>query len=103
MMRKRGRPVLGAISGFFLGLLLAIDLLLFSVIALDSIVVLLLPLLGLVAGIALPLIARRAASPPAPRAEAAPAPLGGYVPSEPPGREAAGGTTEAPGEPAPSP
>jgi len=106
MMRKRGRPVVGAISGFFLGLLLAIDLLLFSVVALDSILVLVLPILGLVVGIALPLIARRSAAgattPEVTRAGATPPPTGDYVAAAPPNDEAPDATTGAPGEPAPS-
>jgi hypothetical protein len=51
--RVRGRPVLGAFAGFFFGLFLATDLLLFSVFPLDSILVVLLPLAGLVLGVGL--------------------------------------------------
>jgi hypothetical protein len=47
-MKRRGRPILGAISGFFAGLFLGLTLLLFGVIPLDSIVLTLLPALGLV-------------------------------------------------------
>ncbi|MCZ7535276.1 MAG: hypothetical protein M5T61_04575 [Acidimicrobiia bacterium] len=56
-MNKRGRPVLGAVSGFFLGLFLGLDLLFFGVIPLDSIVITILPLLGLVAGLVLAFVA----------------------------------------------
>lgn len=93
-MRRRGRPVLGAFSGFFLGLLLGVDLLLFGVVALDSALLLVLPVLGLVVGIVLPLVMRRRARPPA---EGTPAAPGGYVPPPPP--DAA---QETPEEPAPS-
>jgi hypothetical protein len=49
----RGRRVLGAFSGFFLGVFLAGDLLFFGVVALDSVVLTVLPIAGLVVGIAL--------------------------------------------------
>ena len=49
--RRRGRPVLGAICGFFLGLCLAFDLLMFGAFRLDSILVELLPVLGLIVGL----------------------------------------------------
>jgi hypothetical protein len=52
-MRARGRPVLGAINGFFLGLFVAFDLLFFGVLQLDSVVITILPILGIVVGIAL--------------------------------------------------
>jgi hypothetical protein len=52
-MRAQGRPVLGAINGFFLGLFLALDLLFFGVVQLDSVVITILPVVGIVAGIAL--------------------------------------------------
>ena len=47
-MKRRGRPVLGAFSGLFFGLFLSVTLLAFGIIPLDSIVVTLLPVLGLV-------------------------------------------------------
>lgn len=47
-MKPRGRPVLAALSGFFLGLFIAIDLLLFGVIPLDSALLTFLPILGLI-------------------------------------------------------
>jgi hypothetical protein len=50
---NRGRPVLGAISGFFFGLFLGITLLSFGILALDSFLLTLLPILGLVLGIVL--------------------------------------------------
>lgn len=50
---RRGRPVLGAISGLFLGLFVALDLLLLGVVGLGSIVLVVLPILGLVGGGAL--------------------------------------------------
>ena len=50
---NRGRPVLGAISGFFFGLFLGITLLSFGILALDSFLLTLLPILGIVLGLAL--------------------------------------------------
>ena len=51
---QRGRPVLGAIAGFILGLALAVDLLLLGSIPLDSALAVLPPIIlfviGLVAG-----------------------------------------------------
>lgn len=47
-MKHRGRPVLGALSGFFTGLFGALMLLAFGIIPLDSILVTLLPILGAV-------------------------------------------------------
>ena len=52
-MRARGRPFLGAINGLFLGLFLALDLLFFGVVQLDSVVITILPILGIVVGITL--------------------------------------------------
>lgn len=42
-MKRRGRPFLGLISGFFTGLFLGLTLLLFGVIPLDSILLTALP------------------------------------------------------------
>lgn len=47
-MRRRGRPILGAFSGFFFGFFLALTLLFFGVIALDSPLLWILPLAFLV-------------------------------------------------------
>jgi hypothetical protein len=59
-----GRPVLGAISGLFFGLFLSLALLTFGIVALDSIVIVILPvlflLLGIVWGAWAPLGRRRA-------------------------------------------
>lgn len=52
-MKQHGRPVLGAISGFFLGLFLGLDLLFFGVVPLDSAVITVAPVLGLVLGLVL--------------------------------------------------
>jgi hypothetical protein len=49
-MRARGRPVLGALNGFFLGLLVALDLLLFGAVQLDSVLLTALPIVGIVVG-----------------------------------------------------
>jgi hypothetical protein len=52
-VNRRGRPVLGGLAGFFFGLFLAADLLMLSVFALDSVLVLVLPVLFLVVGVVL--------------------------------------------------
>ena len=49
----RRRPVLGAVSGFVLGLFVAADLFFLSLIPLDSAVVTIAPLAGLVVGLVL--------------------------------------------------
>ncbi len=48
---RHGRPVLGAVAGFFFGLFLAVALLGAGVLALNSVLVTLLPVLMLVLGI----------------------------------------------------
>lgn len=52
-MKFRGRPVLGAFAGLFLGLFGGIDLVLFKVVATNSILVIALPVAGLVLGLVL--------------------------------------------------
>jgi hypothetical protein len=52
-VKYRGRPVLAAICGFLLGVFLALDLVLFGIVQLDNIIVTLLPIIGLVVGVAL--------------------------------------------------
>jgi hypothetical protein len=52
-VKYRGRPVWAGVSGFFAGLFLALDLVFFGVIRLDNIAVTVLPVVGLVAGVAL--------------------------------------------------
>jgi hypothetical protein len=47
-MTRRGRPVLGAISGLCFGLFLSLDLVLFGVVRLDNVVITILPLVGVV-------------------------------------------------------
>lgn len=85
-MRQRGRPVLGAFSGFFLGLFVGLDLLLLGVVPLDSVVLTAAPVVGLVLGIVLarwaPIGRSRSA---APAAEPAAAPGVPSPPSPPPG------------------
>jgi hypothetical protein len=56
-MKTRGRPVLGAISGFLLGAFVALDLMMFKVRPLDTVSVIGLPVIGLVLGIALAMVA----------------------------------------------
>jgi hypothetical protein len=47
-MKRRGRPILGLVSGFFTGLFLGLTLLLFGVIPLDSILLTTLPIILMV-------------------------------------------------------
>jgi uncharacterized membrane protein YccF (DUF307 family) len=47
----RGRPVLGVIAGFLFGLFLAVTLVLAGVLALNSVLVSLLPVLGIAYGL----------------------------------------------------
>jgi multisubunit Na+/H+ antiporter MnhB subunit len=49
----RGRPILGVISGFLFGISLALTLIVAGVLPLNSILVTLLPLLGIVLGLVL--------------------------------------------------
>lgn len=49
----RGHPILGAVSGFLFGIFLTADLFMLKVIHLDTVPLVLIPLLGLVAGILL--------------------------------------------------
>ncbi|HEY4410558.1 MAG TPA: hypothetical protein VGO87_11810 [Acidimicrobiia bacterium] len=77
-MKQRGRPIRGAIAGLFFGLFLSLDLVIFGVVAIDSNLLVLFPVLGLAGGIALGLKAplhKRAAVAAAPAAVAA-APAG---------------------------
>jgi hypothetical protein len=67
-MKRRGRPVVGAFAGFFFGLFLSLVLLTNGVMALDSIVLAILPILFLVLGIVWAMLAplgKRSASTPA--------------------------------------
>ena len=48
-----GRPVLGAIAGFFLGLFVWVDLILFGVLPLEGSLGYFLPILGVVGGLAM--------------------------------------------------
>lgn len=56
-MRQHGRPVRGAVAGFFLGLFISLDLVIFGVFALDADALALFPVLGIAAGVALGLMA----------------------------------------------
>jgi hypothetical protein len=53
MSRYKGRPVRGALSGFFAGLFIAVDLMFTGTIQTDSILVTVLPIAGLVVGLLL--------------------------------------------------
>ena len=57
MPARHGRPVIGAIAGLLFGLFLAVDLLLLGTIPLDNALVVILPLAGLVLGIAIGIFA----------------------------------------------
>jgi hypothetical protein len=50
-MRARGRPVLGVFMGFFFGTFLAFELLVLGTLSLDSVLLLVIPIAGLVFGI----------------------------------------------------
>jgi hypothetical protein len=99
-MTYRGRPVLGAISGFFLGLFVATDLLLLTTIQLDSPLLTILPIVGLVLGLVLGLWAPlgRARVAPATPTMAAPAATAATAPP-PASPEPTPGVSDAPGEP----
>ena len=66
----RGRPILGAIGGFFFGLFVGLDLLFFGVIPLKSPVITIMPILGIILGLVLakfaPLGRRRESTAPPP-------------------------------------
>jgi len=51
-MKHRGRPVLGALSGLFLGVFAGLDLVMFKLIGSASVLLLILPVAGLVVGVA---------------------------------------------------
>ena len=51
MNGRRGHPVRGAISGLFFGISLGLTLLVFGVVALDSIVLVVLPIVFLILGV----------------------------------------------------
>lgn len=50
---RKGHPVLGGFAGFFLFLFVAVDLVLFGVLALNSPLITILPILGAVVGVLL--------------------------------------------------
>lgn len=56
-MKTHGRRVLGSFSGLLFGLSLTLLLLVFGVVSLDSVVVLLVPMVGLVFGFVLATLA----------------------------------------------
>jgi hypothetical protein len=51
--RQRGRPVLGAVAGFFFGIFVSLDLVVFGVLPLQADVLAFMPLLGAAAGLLL--------------------------------------------------
>lgn len=96
-MKRRGRPFLGAISGFFTGLFLGLSLLFNGVIPLESNLLVILPIAGLVIVWAMAMwlpIGRRRPQP-VPAAEAAPAGEAASTGDEP---RAAGSPDEEPDE-----
>jgi hypothetical protein len=52
-VKQRGRPIRGAIAGFFFGLFVSLDLVIFGVLALDADILALFPRLALAGGVAL--------------------------------------------------
>ncbi len=60
---RRGRPVLGGVSGFFLGLFSWVDLVLLDVIAFESVSFWIFPILGVAVGIGLAMWAPFGAGP----------------------------------------
>ena len=50
-MRRRGRPIVAGFAGFFFGLALSLLLLVVGVLALDSIVLVILPIAFIVVGV----------------------------------------------------
>jgi hypothetical protein len=56
-MRSQGHPVRGALCGFFFGLFLTLALTVFASVPLNSVLYVVLPLVGLFGGIALGLFA----------------------------------------------
>lgn len=62
----KGRPILGVFSGFFFGLFLGITLFMYGVIPLNSDLLLILPILGIVLGLVLAWWAPFGRSPPDP-------------------------------------
>jgi hypothetical protein len=87
-VRRRGRPVLGALAGLVLGLFLGLDLVLLGLIPLDSVLVTVLAGAGLVGGVVVGLTAPFGSAPPPPPEPPPPPP-----PPEPP---ATGESTEVP-------
>ena len=66
-MSARGRPVLGVLSGVVAGVALGVVLLVFGVLALDSSVLVVLPIAGLVVGLLLGLLGPLGSRSPQPR------------------------------------
>ena len=60
---RAGQLVLGAVSGLLFGFFVGLDLFMFKVIQSDSILIVLLPIAGLVAGLALGTLRRKPATP----------------------------------------
>lgn len=67
----KGRPVLGVIGGLLFGVFVALDLVFFKVVASDSILVVLLPIFGVILGVALAAWAPFGGRAPAPATAAA--------------------------------
>ncbi len=82
MTRYKGRPVRGAISGFFAGFFIAIDLMFMGAIRTDSILVTVLPIAGLIIGLLLGLWAPLGRAP-APARMPAPPDLSPYIDAPP--------------------
>jgi hypothetical protein len=92
--QRRRHPIWAAVSGFFLGLFVALDLLFLGVIPLNSVVITLLPIVGLVLFAVLGFMGPLRKKNPEPAVTANTAPIEQYVPPPPPP------TPESPAEPA---
>lgn len=92
-MQRRGKPVRGAIFGTLFGLFLGLDLLLLGVVPSDSAAITVLPVLGLLGGLALGITAPLGGrGGPAPVVAPAPAPA-----TTPVSEQEAAGSTDAEG------
>lgn len=56
-MKQRGHPIRGAVAGLFFGIFVSLDMVIFGVVALDANVLALFPVLGIIAGVALGVLA----------------------------------------------
>jgi hypothetical protein len=107
-MRFKGRPILGAIMGFLMFFFIALDLVFFGVLPLNSAMVTILPVAGIVIGLLWAYFAplggkKRAAAEPVPAYAAAPAPAPAPAPAAPPPAAPPPAAPAPPPEPPPAP